>query len=582
VINRLLIANRGEIAVRIARACRELGIEVVAVQSTCDRGSAVGDLADELVHIGPPAPRLSYLHVPNIVEAALRTGADAVHPGYGFLSEDPDFAEICMSEGLIFVGPPPEVMQQLGNKATARRLMAEAGLPLLPGVVEPVRTADEGREIAGGIGYPVIIKAAAGGGGRGMTVVTDPADFAEAFASTRATARAVFRDPTVYVERYLPGARHVEVQVLCDAHGHGVHLGERDCSLQRRHQKLLEEGPAGHLTPEQRAELGALAVHGALAVGYTGAGTVEFLVDGSGNAYFMEMNARIQVEHPVTELLTGVDLVREQILVAGGRRLHLRQEDVVPHGAAIECRINAEDPDRGFVPAPGRLDVLRVADGPWTRFDTGYRQGDEVSPYYDSLIGKLVVWAPDRDQAIRRMDRALSEMRVEGPGVHTTVALHRALLRNPDVRADRHDVQFLDRVLPELLARAGSLDAAPATDLPSAGSGPLHLVPPRSADERPDPSPTRTTERTDPMPGTFTLADLMDLLTEKAGLPTTEHTTDPDAHFDDIGLDSLAFLSMQTALQDRFGVEMPDDSPGRYTLGEIVDTVAAAQPSGMA
>jgi acetyl-CoA carboxylase biotin carboxylase subunit len=583
MISRLLIANRGEIAVRIARACRELGIEVVAVYSTSDRNSAVVSLADEAVHIGPAAPRCSYLHVPNIIEAALRTGADAVHPGYGFLSEDPDFAEICAAEGLTFVGPPPAVMQQMGNKATARRLMADAGLPLLPGVVEPVRTADEGREIADRIGYPVIIKAAAGGGGRGMTVVTASADFAEAFTSTRATARAVFRDPAVYVERFLPSARHVEVQILCDAHGNGIFLGERDCSLQRRHQKLLEEGPAGHLSPAQRAGLGALAVHGALSVGYTGAGTMEFLVDGSGRAYFMEMNARIQVEHPVTELLTGIDLVREQILLAGGRRLQVRQEDVVPRGAAIECRINAEDPTRGFAPAPGHLDVLQVPDGPWTRFDSGYRQGDDVSPHYDSLLGKLVVWAPDRDQAIRRMDRALAELRVEGPGVHTTIALHRALLRHPDVVADRHDVQFLDRTLPELLARTAVLASQRAPALPVA-RGSLSLV--RSATpDLPEPPRSRTAhERNSAMPDpSFTLEQLMDLLTEKAGLPPSAHTSDPDARFADIGLDSLAFLSMQTELHDRYGTEMPDDSPDRYTFGEIVSTVAgAASPAGLA
>jgi acetyl-CoA carboxylase biotin carboxylase subunit len=580
VISRLLIANRGEIAVRVARACRELGIEVVAVYSTSDRHSAVLDLADEAVQIGPPPPKASYLHVPNIVEAALRTGADAVHPGYGFLSEDPDFAEICAAEGLTFVGPPPEVMQLMGNKATARRLMADAGLPLLPGVVEPVATVDEARAVAASIGYPLIIKAVAGGGGRGMTVVRSPADVAEAFTSTRATARAVFGDASVYMERFLPSARHVEVQVLCDEHGGGVYLGERDCSLQRRHQKLLEEGPAGHLSPSQRAGLGALAVHGALSVGYTGAGTMEFLVDGSGRAYFMEMNARIQVEHPVTELLTGIDLVREQILVAAGRRLSVRQEDVVPRGAAIECRINAEDPTRGFVPAPGRLDVLHVPDGPWTRFDSGYRQGDDVSPYYDSLLGKLVVWAPDRDQAIRRMDRALAELRVEGPGVRTTAALHRALLRHPDVLADRHDVQFVDRTLPELIARAGALHEEPVPELPAAVRGVLQLVQP--AEDRPDPT------RTDPggtsaMPDTaFTLSDLMDLLTEKTGLPASAHTSDPDARFADIGLDSLAFLSMQTELHDRFGVEMPDDSPDRYTFGEIVATVTGSTTAGMA
>jgi acetyl-CoA carboxylase, biotin carboxylase subunit len=576
VISRLLIANRGEIAVRIARACRELGIEVVATYSTSDRDSAVVAMADEAVHIGPPAPRRSYLHVPNLIEAALRTGADAVHPGYGFLSEDPDFAEICDIEGLTFVGPPPEVMQQMGNKATARRLMAEAGLPLLPGVVEPVRTAEEGRAIADEIGYPVIIKAAAGGGGRGMTVVQAPEAFTEAFATTRAVARAVFRDPAVYVERYLTRARHVEVQVLCDGHGAGIHLGERDCSLQRRHQKLLEEGPAAHLSPEQRADLGALAVRGALSVGFTGAGTMEFLVDDAG-AYFMEMNARIQVEHPVTEVLTGVDLVREQLLVAGGRRLRLQQEDVVTRGAAIECRINAEDPARGFAPAPGHLDVLHVPGGPWTRFDTGYRQGDDVSPHYDSLLGKLVVWAPDRDQAVRRMDRALAELRVEGPALHTTIALQRAMLRHPDVRADRHDIEFLDRSLPELLVSAAALAATPAAPMPAA-HGSLQLVPAPSGNARSGPSRPPTPERNTAMPDTsFTLDDLMDLLSQKTGLPPESRTTDPDAHFADIGLDSLAFLSMQTELHDRFGTEMPDDDPDRYTLGEIVATVSAAQ-----
>jgi acetyl-CoA carboxylase biotin carboxylase subunit len=349
-------------------------------------------------------------------------------------------------------------------------------------VVEPVRTAAEGREIADAIGYPVIIKAAAGGGGRGMTVVHAPGDFADAFTSTRAVARAVFRDPTVYVERYAPRARHVEVQVLCDQHGAGIHLGERDCSLQRRHQKLLEEGPAGHLSAGQRAELGELAVRGALSVGFTGAGTMEFLVT-EGRAYFMEMNARIQVEHPVTEMLTGVDLVREQLLVADGRRLQLRQEDVVARGAAIECRINAEDPARGFAPAPGHLDVLQAPGGPWTRFDAGYRQGDDISPHYDSLLGKLVVWAPDRDQAIRRMDRALGELRVEGPGVHTTIALHRALLRDPDVTADRHDVEFLDRRLPDLVALAASAPS-PATPLP-APRGTRHLIPVPTGPDRP-------------------------------------------------------------------------------------------------
>ncbi|PRY70564.1 acetyl-CoA carboxylase biotin carboxylase subunit [Glaciihabitans tibetensis] len=457
MIRKLLIANRGEIAVRIARTCQELGIEVVAVYSSADRDSEIVRLADTAVNIGPPAPRRSYLNIPNIVEAALQTGADAIHPGYGFLSEDPDFAEICESAGLTFIGPSPSVMQDMGNKARARGLMHKAGLPMLPGVVDPVRSVREGQEIATDIGYPVIIKAAAGGGGRGISVVYCAADFGEAYVSTREVARAVFNDPAVYVERYLAGARHVEVQVLCDQHGNGVSLGERDCSLQRRHQKLFEEGPAARLTVAQREQIGALAVRGALSVGYTGAGTMEFLVDGSGRPYFMEMNARIQVEHPVTEMLTGIDLVREQILIADGLPLAFGQQDVRCHGAAIECRINAEDPARGFAPTPGRLDVYRAPAGPWTRMDTGYREGDQVSPHYDSLLAKLIVWAPTRDQALSRMDRALAEMAVDGPGLSTTANLHRALLRHPDIRADRHDIQFLDREMPSLLASAAEI-----------------------------------------------------------------------------------------------------------------------------
>src|SRR5512135_2639760 len=329
MFSKILIANRGEIAVRIARTCRELGVATVAVCSTADRDSPVVRLADEVVHIGPPPPKQSYLYVPNVIQAALRTGAEAIHPGYGFLSEDPDFAEICAAEGLVFIGPRPEVMQRLGNKATARALMADVGLPLLPGSVEPVGTADEGITLADAIGYPLIIKAVAGGGGRGMTVVADRRDFPGAYARTRAAAHAAFRDSTVYMERFLGSARHVEVQVLVDAFGDGVHLGERDCSVQRRNQKLIEEAPSSRLTPGQLTERGAAAVRGALAVGYSCAGTVEFLLDEAGRFYFMEMNARIQVEHPVTEMVTGIDLVREQIRIAAGERLSVQQDDVV-------------------------------------------------------------------------------------------------------------------------------------------------------------------------------------------------------------------------------------------------------------
>jgi len=447
--SRLLIANRGEIALRVARACRELGIEVVAVYSTADRDTPVVRMADQAVHIGPPAPKASYLHIPNIIEAALQTGAEAIHPGYGFLSEDPDFAEICAKEGITFIGPRPDVMQLLGNKATARSLMSDAGLPLLPGSVGPARTVDEGAAVAEEIGYPVIIKAVAGGGGRGMTVVRDPLEFPEAYLRTTAAAHAVFRDGSVYVERFLTGARHVEVQVLCDTYGAGIHLGERDCSVQRRHQKLIEEAPSTRLTPELRTAMGEAALRGVLSLGYTGAGTVEFLLDDTGRFYFMEMNARIQVEHPVTEMTTGIDLIREQIRVAAGEPLGIRQEDVTFSGAAIECRINAEDPDRGFAPTPGVIDVLELPGGPWTRVDSGYTAGAQITPHYDSLLAKVVVWAPDRTQALARMGRALGEIRVEGRGVATTAGLHRAILRHPTFCAGEHSIHFVDEFMTE-------------------------------------------------------------------------------------------------------------------------------------
>jgi acetyl-CoA carboxylase biotin carboxylase subunit len=445
MFKKLLVANRGEIALRVVRTCRELGLPTVVVHSTSDADSPAVGLADEAVCVGPPPAADSYLNIPNIIEAAHRTGADVVHPGYGFLSEDPDFAEICAAEGLTFVGPPPHVMQKLGNKATARALMTDAGLPLLPGTVESVPDARSGAAIAAEIGYPVIIKAAAGGGGRGMTVVHEPADFAAAFRATRNTAHAVFRDPAVYVERFLPDARHVEVQVLCDQHGVGVHLGERDCSIQRRHQKLIEETPSSRLGPRQREEIGAAALKGALAVGYVGAGTFEFLLDEAGRFYFMEVNARIQVEHPVTELITGIDLVRAQIRIAAGEPLGLAQGDVRFDGAAVECRINAEDPARGFAPAPGHIEVFVPPAGPWTRVDSGYLPGARVPPHYDSLLAKLIVWAPDRPSALARMGRALAEFRVEG--VPTTIGLHRAIIANPVFQAGDHSIHFIDQFM---------------------------------------------------------------------------------------------------------------------------------------
>jgi acetyl-CoA carboxylase biotin carboxylase subunit len=445
----MLIANRGEIALRIARACRELGIGIVAVYSTADKDSPLVRMADKSVHIGPAPPKESYLHIPNIVEAALSTGADAIHPGYGFLSEDPDFAEICTKEGIAFVGPRPEVMRQLGNKATARALMAEVGLPLLPGTTKPVRTVEEGEAVATEIGYPVIIKAAAGGGGRGMTVVYGPREFRQAYRNTCATAHAVFGDDTIYIERFLTDASHIEVQVLGDLYGNVIHFGERDCSLQRRHQKLVEEAPCARLSRTQREEIGAVAVRGAVAIEYSGAGTVEFLFDGN-QFYFMEINARIQVEHPVTEMITGIDLIQEQIRVAAGQPLSVKQQDVDLIGAAVECRINAEDPSRGFAPTSGVLDVFEPPAGPWTRVDSGYVSGARVTPYYDSLLAKLIVWAPAREQALTRMDRALSEFRVEGRGIATTVDFHRAMLRHPVFRAGKHSIHFVDQLTIEL------------------------------------------------------------------------------------------------------------------------------------
>ncbi|GAA3629567.1 acetyl-CoA carboxylase biotin carboxylase subunit [Kineosporia mesophila] len=440
----VLIANRGEIALRVARTCRELGLRTVAVHSTADCDAAVVRFADQAVQIGPPAPRRSYLNIPAVIEAARTAGADAIHPGYGFLSEDPDFAQICADHDIVFIGPPPQVMQQLGNKAVARELMAEAGLPLLPGSTRPVNDLDHARAVAAATGYPLVIKAAAGGGGRGITVVRDPADLAQAWTTTRRTAQNVFGDSRVYIEKYLERARHIEVQVLVDQHGNGVHLGERDCSVQRRHQKLVEEAPAVGLSPAQRAHIGELAVQGALAVGYTGVGTLEFLMDEQGSFAFMEMNARIQVEHPVTEMVTGLDLVREQILVAAGEPLGIRQPDVVFTGASIECRINAEDPSRDFLPTPGLLSVFDVPGGPGVRIDTGYRAGAVVSQHYDSLLAKIVTWAPDRERAVARMSRCLSELRVDGPGVATTRELHQDILASETFRSGRHHTGFLD------------------------------------------------------------------------------------------------------------------------------------------
>ncbi|MFE7797834.1 acetyl-CoA carboxylase biotin carboxylase subunit [Nocardia sp. NPDC057440] len=446
MFDKVLIANRGEIALRVARTCREMGVRTVAVHSVADRDSAVVRLADEAVQIGPAAAKRSYLNAAAVLTAAELTGADAIHPGYGFLSESPDFADACRAAGITLIGPPADVMAQLGDKQSARTLMAKAGLPLLPGSLDPL-DLDAAHALADRIGYPVIIKAVAGGGGRGMQVVGDSSAFRRAFQETRATARMLFGDSRVYLERYLEGARHVEVQVLCDGHAAGVHLGERDCSVQRRHQKLIEESPAPRLPDGLAARMGRAAVDGVLEAGYVGAGTVEFLVDRAGNFYFMEVNCRIQVEHPVTEMVTGIDLIAEQIKIAAGAPLGYTQDQISVRGAAIECRINAEDPAADFAPAPGMVSEFTPPGGPFVRVDSHVHAGYQIPPHYDSLLAKVIVWAPDRDLALARMQRALAEFRISGARVETTRDFLREVLDHPRMRSATHSTALVDELL---------------------------------------------------------------------------------------------------------------------------------------
>jgi acetyl-CoA carboxylase biotin carboxylase subunit len=447
MLDKVLIANRGEIAVRIARACRELGIPTVAVYSTEDRDSAVVGYADEAVHIGPGPAKRSYLHIPAVVEAARQTGATAVHPGYGFLSEDSDFAEVCEQNGLVFIGPPASVIGQLGDKCVARRLMAEAGLPVLPGSHGPVHAADEALDTAARIGFPVIVKAKAGGGGRGMRVVHHASDVVHAFKTVSGESQTLFGDSELYLERYVPAARHVEVQILCDSYGKAVHLGARDCSVQRRHQKLLEESPAPGLPQEVIDQMGQASIAGAKAVGYVGVGTFEFLVDGACDFFFMEANCRIQVEHPVTEVVTGIDLAHEQLRVAAGHALAIDQSDVVSNGVGLECRINVEDPGRGFAPTPGRIDSFVLPGGPFVRVDTHGYPGYRMPAIYDPLLAKVITWAPTRNQAIARMQRALGELEVAGSGICTTAGFLRRVLDDAEFRRGAHNTSLVARLL---------------------------------------------------------------------------------------------------------------------------------------
>ena len=453
-IHKVLIANRGEIAVRVIRACREQGLGTVAVFSDADREALHVLMADEAYPIGPAPATESYLAIDKLVAVGKAAGADAVHPGYGFLAENAGFAEACAAAGLTFIGPPPDAIRAMGDKTAARRIAREMGVPMVPGTVEPVTSDDEARRVARELGFPVMIKAAMGGGGKGMRLVGAVEELEGALRMARGEAAAAFGDGAVYLERYVDEPRHIEVQVLADAHGNVVHLGERECSIQRRHQKLVEEAPSPLVDAGMRARLGEAACRVAKAAGYVNAGTVEFLVDAGRNFYFLEMNTRLQVEHPVTEMVTGIDLVREQLRIAAGEPLGFSQDAVTWRGSAIECRINAEDPFAGWLPSPGTITGLRAASGPWVRDDSGAYEGSTIPRYYDTLVAKLIVWGEDRAAAIRRMARALAEYKVIG--VRTTIPALERIIAHPDFQAGRLSTHFLERVLPQLTAAEGT------------------------------------------------------------------------------------------------------------------------------
>ncbi|CUS77059.1 acetyl-CoA carboxylase, biotin carboxylase subunit [Candidatus Kryptonium thompsonii] len=443
MFKKILIANRGEIALRIIRTCKELGIKTVAVYSEADRYSLHVRFADEAVCIGPGPSKDSYLNIPRIIAAAEITNAEAIHPGYGFLAENAMFAEICESSGIKFIGPTPDAIEAMGDKALAKETMRKAGVPVIPGSDGVVETLEEAREIANEIGYPIMLKAAAGGGGKGMRMVNDESELENAWQTARAEAEAAFGNPAVYIEKFIERPRHIEIQILADEYGNVIHLGERDCSIQRRHQKLVEESPSPIVTPGLREAMGQAAVKGAKSVKYRNAGTIEFLVDKNGNFYFMEMNTRIQVEHPVTEMVYGIDIVREQIRIAAGEKLNIKQRQLKPNGHAIECRINAEDSYNGFRPSPGKITGLHFPGGFGIRVDSHIYQDYVVPPYYDSLIAKLIAHGRTRDEAIARMLRALEEFVIEG--IHTTIPFHIKLLNSPEFRSGvDYDTKFVD------------------------------------------------------------------------------------------------------------------------------------------
>jgi len=444
MFKKVLIANRGEIAVRVIRACRELGVRSVAVYSDVDRASLHVRKADEAYHIGPATASESYLNIGKILGVAKLAGVDAIHPGYGFLSENPTFARACADAGIKFIGPPPTAMEMMGSKTRARQHMEKAGVPFVPGSTRGMEF-EQTRETAEKIGYPVMLKAAAGGGGKGMRLVRDPKDLKSSFEAARSEAERSFSDSEVYIEKYIENPRHIEVQVFADEHGNCVYLGERECSVQRRHQKVLEESPSPIVTPEMRRQMGEIAVQAAQACGYTNAGTIEFIADQNRNFYFLEMNTRLQVEHPVTELVTGLDLVHLQFHVACGEKLPFAQDDVQLRGHAIECRIYAEDPDNNYFPSPGKITLLLLPSGPGIRRDSGMYEGWSVPIDYDPLLAKLIGYGASREEAISRLQRALYEYFVGG--IKTNISLFRRILAHPDFRAGKLDTGFLDRLL---------------------------------------------------------------------------------------------------------------------------------------
>ncbi|MGE5247784.1 MAG: acetyl-CoA carboxylase biotin carboxylase subunit [Verrucomicrobiota bacterium] len=444
MFEKILIANRGEIAVRVLRACREMGIRTVAVFSEADRKALHTRYADEAYCIGPPPAGESYLVIDKIIKAARDSGAQAIHPGYGFLAENPRFAERCEREKIKLIGPSAYAMRTMGSKTLARKTVQAAGVPVVPGTVDPIASEEEVARVAREIGFPVMLKATAGGGGKGLRLVREASELASSLRMAKSEARSAFSDDSVYIEKYIENPRHVEIQILGDRHGNYVHLGERECSIQRRHQKVVEESPSVIVTPAMRAEMGKVAIEAARAVNYEGAGTCEFLVDRRRNFYFLEMNTRLQVEHPVTEMVTGIDIVKEQIRVAAGEKLSMRQEDVQQTGHAIECRVYAEDPERNFIPCPGQISSLRVPGGPGVRDDSGVYAGFEIPIYYDPIISKLVAWGTDRTEAIARMKRALAAYVVTG--VKTTIPFHIRVMNNRHFIEGNFDTNFIDQV----------------------------------------------------------------------------------------------------------------------------------------